>query len=56
MGGRGAACHWWDYMADNVRLGKEEEEAVRIEGNGDNNDGNRGRGGGEGKMEGGVEG
>ncbi len=25
MGGGGAAQHWWDYVANNVRLGKEEE-------------------------------
>ncbi len=32
-------------MADNIRLGKEEEEALRCEGNGNNNNGYRGRGG-----------
>ncbi len=32
-------------MADNVRLGKEEEEALRREGDGDDDDGYRGRGG-----------
>ncbi len=32
-------------MADNVRLGKEEEEALCGEGDGDNNSGYRGRGG-----------
>jgi hypothetical protein len=31
-------------VADNVRLGKEEEEALRREGDGDNIDGYRGRG------------
>ncbi len=32
-------------MAVNVRLGKEEEEMLRREGDGDNDDGYRGRGG-----------
>jgi hypothetical protein len=32
-------------VAVNVRLGKEEEEALRREGDGDNDDGYRGRGG-----------
>jgi hypothetical protein len=32
-------------LADNVRLGKEEEEVLRREGDGDDNDGYRGRGG-----------
>ncbi len=31
-------------MAENVRLGKEEEEGLRRKGNSDNNDGYRGRG------------
>ncbi len=40
-------------MAENVRLGKEEEEALRREGDGGNNNGFRGRGGeGEGDIEG----
>ncbi len=37
-------------MAENVRLGKEEEEALRREGDGDDDNGYRGRGG-----EGGVD-
>jgi hypothetical protein len=45
MGGRGAVWHWWDFKAVNVRLGKEEEEALRREGDGDNGNGYRGRGG-----------
>ncbi len=32
-------------MAENVRLGNEEEEALRRKGNGDNNNGFRGWGG-----------
>jgi hypothetical protein len=32
-------------LAVNVRLGKEEEEMLRREGDGDNDDGYRGRGG-----------
>ncbi len=32
-------------MADNVRLGKEEEEALRREGDGDEDDGYMGKGG-----------
>ncbi len=32
-------------MADNVRLGKEKEEVLRREGDGNDNDGYRGRGG-----------
>ncbi len=32
-------------MAENVRLGNEEEEALRREGDGDDDDGFRGRGG-----------
>jgi hypothetical protein len=32
-------------LADKVRLGKEEEEALRHEGDGDEDDGYRGRGG-----------
>jgi hypothetical protein len=47
MGGRGAAWRWWDYVADNVRLGKEEEVARHREYD-DNNydDDNDGYGGG----------
>jgi hypothetical protein len=53
MGGRGAAQHWWDYVEENIRLGKKEEEALRCEGDGDNNNGCRGRGGrgGEGEVD-----
>ncbi len=43
-------------MADNVRLGKEEEEALRCKGDGDNNTGYRGRGGREGGGHGGKKG
>ncbi len=52
MGGRGGAWRWWDYVAVNVRLGKEEEEMLRRNGGGDNNNGNRGRGGGGGGKKG----
>jgi hypothetical protein len=45
VGGRGAVRRWWDYMAVNVRLGKEEEEVLRCKGNSDNGNGYRGRGG-----------
>jgi hypothetical protein len=45
MGGRGAAWRRWDYEAVNVRLGKEEEEALRREGDGDDGNGYMGRGG-----------
>ncbi len=50
MGGRGGVWRWWDYVAVNIRLRKEEEEALRREGN--DNDGNgyrgkEGRGGGK---------
>jgi hypothetical protein len=52
IGGGGAAQRWWDYVADNIRLGKEEEEALRHKGKTNNNndyDGFRGGGrGGEG--------
>ncbi len=34
------------YVADNLRLGKEEEEALRLDGHDDDNDGYRGGGGG----------
>jgi hypothetical protein len=52
MGVRGAAWHWWDYVAVNVRLGKEEEEALRRAGNVDDGNGYRGRGGREGGKKG----
>ncbi len=42
-GVRGAVWHWWDYMAVNVRLRKEEEEALHHKGNGNNSNGYRGR-------------
>jgi hypothetical protein len=42
MGGRGAAGRWWDYLAINVRLGKEEEEVLRREGDGNNDNDYRG--------------
>jgi hypothetical protein len=45
----------WDYMADNVWLGKEEEEAQRHKCDNDVNDDNGGYGGGGG-GEGGREG
>ncbi len=38
-------------MAENVRLGNEEEEALQCEGDSNNNDCFRGRGGGEGEMD-----
>ncbi len=50
MGGRGAACCWWDYVAENVRLGNEEEEALHREGDGNDGDGFRGRGGERGRW------
>jgi hypothetical protein len=51
MGGKGAVWRWWDYVAVNIRLRKEEEEALHREGNGDNGNGYRGRGWrGGGKM------
>jgi hypothetical protein len=37
-------------VAENVRLGNEEEEALRREGDGDDNDGFRGRGGERGRW------
>ncbi len=37
-------------MAENVRLGNEEEEALHHEGDGDDNDGFRGRGGERGRW------
>ncbi len=37
-------------MAVNIRLRKEEEEALRREGNGDNGNGYKGRGGDLGRM------
>jgi hypothetical protein len=43
-GGRGAVWHWWDYVAVNVRLRKEEEEVLRCEGDGNDGNGYRGRG------------
>jgi hypothetical protein len=52
MGGRGAALCWWDYVSDNIRLGKEEKEALRREGNGNNDNGYRGRGGRGGRKKG----
>jgi hypothetical protein len=51
MGGRGVAWRWWDYVAVNVRLGKEEEDVLCREGNCNDYNGYRGRGGGgEGKK------
>jgi hypothetical protein len=38
MGGRGVVWHWWDYVADIIRLGKEEEEALRRKGDDDKDD------------------
>jgi hypothetical protein len=43
-------------MAENVRLGKEEEEALHREGDGGNNNGYRGRGGRGGGGHGGKKG
>jgi hypothetical protein len=43
-------------VAENVRLGKEEEEALRREGDGNNDDGSRGRGGRGGGGHGGKKG
>jgi hypothetical protein len=37
-----------DYVAENVRLGNEEEEALRCKGDGRDDNGFRGRGGGGG--------
>jgi hypothetical protein len=37
-------------MAENIRLGNEEEEALRREGNGNDDDGFRGRGGESGRW------
>jgi hypothetical protein len=45
MGGRGAVWRRWDYVAVNIRLEKEEEEALRCEGDGDDGNGYRGKGG-----------
>jgi hypothetical protein len=45
MGGRGAVWRWWDYVAVNVRLGKEEEEVLRRKSDSNNDNGYRGRGG-----------
>jgi hypothetical protein len=44
IGGRGVVWHWWDYVAVNIRLRKEQEEALCREGNGDNGNSYRGRG------------
>jgi hypothetical protein len=43
-------------VVENVRLGNEEEEALRCEGNGDDDDDFRGRGGGGGGGHGGKKG
>jgi hypothetical protein len=42
-GGRGAAWHWWDYVAVNVRLRKEEEEALLYKGGGNDDNSYKGR-------------
>ncbi len=55
-GGKRSGMTLVGYVADNLRLGKEEEEALRLDGHDNNNDGYRGgegEGGGEGMWKGG---
>ncbi len=50
------ACLQWDYKAENVRLGEEEEEALHRKGDSDEDDGYRGRRGRGGGGHGGKRG
>jgi hypothetical protein len=52
-GGKRSGMRLVGYVPDNLRLGKEEEEALRLDGHNDNNDGYRGGGGGGGGKGGG---
>ncbi len=58
-GKRSSAWHWWGNVADDIRLGKEEEEVWHRKCNGDDDNddddgyGGGGRGGGDGRGGGG---